>query len=95
MAGAMLAAYPELFAGGAVVAGLPYGVATKVPEALGLMRRPREAPGTLVRRAAPEPERWPALAVWHGTADTVVAPGNARAIARQWLDARGLDVEAA
>ena len=35
MTAVMLATYPELFAGGAIVAGLPYGCATNVQEALG------------------------------------------------------------
>ena len=34
MTAVMLATYPEVFAGGAVIAGLPYGVATNVREAL-------------------------------------------------------------
>ncbi|MDP3254987.1 PHB depolymerase family esterase, partial [Bosea sp. (in: a-proteobacteria)] len=38
MAAAMLATYPELFAGGAIIAGLPYGSASGVPEALERMR---------------------------------------------------------
>lgn len=33
MTAAMLAAYPELFAGGAIIAGLPHGAATTIPEA--------------------------------------------------------------
>ncbi|MCL6569654.1 MAG: PHB depolymerase family esterase, partial [Meiothermus silvanus] len=39
MAAAMLAAYPDLFAGGAVIAGLPYGVARNVQDALRVMSR--------------------------------------------------------
>ena len=38
MTAAMLATYPEVFAGGAVIAGLPYGVARSVPEAFDRMR---------------------------------------------------------
>src|SRR5262245_5165911 len=34
MAGVMLATYPELFAAGAIIAGLPFGTATNVSEAL-------------------------------------------------------------
>ena len=37
MAAAMLAAYPERFAGGAIVAGVPYGCANTVTEALQCM----------------------------------------------------------
>ena len=38
MTAVMLACYPELFAGGAIIAGLPFGVAEGVPEALERMR---------------------------------------------------------
>lgn len=34
----MLATYPELFASGAIVAGLPYGCAASIPEAFDRMR---------------------------------------------------------
>jgi len=41
MTSVMLATYPELFAGGAVIAGLPYGIASNVREALsGMMQSP-------------------------------------------------------
>ena len=38
MTSVMLATYPEIFAGGAIIAGLPYGAASGVPEALQQMR---------------------------------------------------------
>ena len=38
MAAAMLAAYPEVFAGGAIIAGLPFGSAKTIPEAFDRMR---------------------------------------------------------
>lgn len=37
MVSVMLATYPELFAGGAIIAGLPYGSASSVQEAFGNM----------------------------------------------------------
>ena len=37
MTSVMLAAYPDVFAGGAIIAGLPYGIAGNVREALGGM----------------------------------------------------------
>ena len=57
----MLATYPDLFAAGAVIAGLPYGGATNVQEALRGMfqesnRSAREL-GDLVREAAPAAKR--------------------------------------
>ena len=54
MTAAMLATYPELFAGGAIIAGLPYGAAANVLEALEAMRSAplrRRAPGAM--RCAP------------------------------------------
>ncbi|HEX8414713.1 MAG TPA: PHB depolymerase family esterase, partial [Sphingomicrobium sp.] len=38
MAAVMLATYPEVFAGGAIIAGLPFGVANSIPEAFEAMR---------------------------------------------------------
>lgn len=97
MACVMLAAYPELFAAGAVIAGLPYGTATNVNEALESMvhvraRSAREW-GDLVRAASPHRGPWPRISVWHGSADPVVRPENADEIAKQWIDLHGLDHE--
>ena len=91
---AMLATYPDLFAAGAVVAGLPYGGATNLQEALRGMfqdsdRSSREL-GDLVRAAAPATTHWPRLSVWHGSADRTVKPSNAGEIVKQWLDLHGL-----
>lgn len=94
MASTMLATRPELFAGGAIIAGLPYGTASSLKEALESMAHvrplaPREW-GDLVRAASPHRKRWPRISVWHGTADTVVNPGNAVEIVKQWRDLHGL-----
>ena len=95
MASAMLAAYPEMFAGGAIVAGLPYGAARSVAEAFDAMFQPRSrAPrawGDLVRAASPHAGPWPKVSVWHGDADATVVPRNADETVKQWLDVHGLD----
>ena len=87
---AMLADYPELFAGGAVIAGLPFGVARNMRDAILQMRLPSSRSagelGELVRRTSPFRGRWPKLSVWHGTADLTVHPDNANEIVKQWLD---------
>lgn len=94
MASALLAAYPEVFAGGAIVAGLPYGAASTVHEALGVMRQPPDltgrAWGDLVRGASRHTGPWPKVSVWHGDADLTVAEANADAILAQWGDVHGL-----
>jgi poly(hydroxyalkanoate) depolymerase family esterase len=90
MTAAMLANYPELFAAGAIIAGLPFGVARTLRDALYEMhhstaRSPEEL-GDLVRRASKHTGPWPRLSVWHGTADRTVSPANADEIVKQWLD---------
>ena len=94
MTSVMLAVYPEVFAGGAIIAGLPYGIASNVREALGGMMQSTSRPagklGDLVRKASRHKGPWPKVSVWHGSADRTVNPGNADEIVKQWLDVHGL-----
>jgi len=94
MTSVMLAVYPEVFAGGAIIAGLPFGIASNVREALGGMMqstsRPADQLGGLVRKASKHKGPWPKVSVWHGSADRTVNPGNANEIVKQWLDVHGL-----
>lgn len=94
MTAAMLATYPELFAGGAIIAGLPYGVAHNVPQALERMRGQgmpsRRALASKIATASDHKGPWPTLSVWHGTADATVVPANAAIIVDQWKDLTGL-----
>jgi poly(hydroxyalkanoate) depolymerase family esterase len=88
MTSVMLATYPEVFAGGAIIAGLPYGSATTMPQALDRMRGHGGPDGAaltaLVRRASHHQGPWPTIAIWHGTMDATVDPINADAILAQW-----------
>jgi poly(hydroxyalkanoate) depolymerase family esterase len=94
MTSVMLATYPEMFAAGAVIAGLPFGVAGNMHEALrGMMQsapRPAEELGSAVRNASKHKGPWPKVSVWHGSADRMVNPGNANEIVKQWLDVHHL-----
>lgn len=94
MASVMLATYPEIFAGGAIVAGLPYGAARSMAEAFDAMFKPQSrAPrewGDRVRAASPHAGPWPRVSVWHGDADTTVVPRNADETIKQWLDVHGV-----
>jgi poly(hydroxyalkanoate) depolymerase family esterase len=94
MTSVMLATYPEIFAGGAIIAGLPFGVATNVREALSGMfqspSRPASELGDLVRNASNHKGPWPKVSVWHGSADRTVNPANANEIVKQWLDVHQL-----
>lgn len=97
MAGVMLATYPELFAGGAIIAGLPYGVAATIPEAFDRMRA-HGLPGEkrlqdLVRSASRHEGPWPTISIWQGSADRTVAPANAAALGAQWRGVHDLPAE--
>ena len=88
MASVMLATYPEIFAGGAIIAGLPFGSANTIPEAFDRMRGhggPSEQElQQLLRAASPHKGPWPSISIWQGSADRTVAPSNADAILGQW-----------
>jgi feruloyl esterase len=101
MTGAMLATHPRLFRAGAIIAGLPYGAASNMSEAFESMSRGRikdaKTWGDLVRHAAgdaPGSNGWPSVAVWHGTADSVVRPINAGELVKQWTNVHGIGAEA-
>jgi feruloyl esterase len=94
MTATMLATYPDVFAAGAIIAGLPYRCATSVPEAFECMfqgqTRSAQEWGDLVRGASSHRGPWPKVSVWHGSADTTVKPTNAGEIIKQWTDVHGL-----
>jgi poly(hydroxyalkanoate) depolymerase family esterase len=88
MAAVMLATYPEVFASGAIIAGLPYGAATTMPAAFDRMRGSRQPDAAtlenLVREASDHDGPWPTLSVWQGTADHTVDHTNATLLVEQW-----------
>jgi poly(hydroxyalkanoate) depolymerase family esterase len=88
MAAVMLATYPEVFASGAVIAGLPYGTATTMPAAFDRMRGSKQPSAEtlrgFVRDASGHEGPWPTLSVWQGTADHTVDQSNAALLIDQW-----------
>lgn len=98
MAAALLAAYPAVFAAGAVAAGMPVGAATNIPAALFRMRHANNfQSGSYlageVRRSSPQRvrETWPRISIWQGADDTVIDPQNAEVLALQWRAIHGLE----
>lgn len=89
MAATMLATYPDVFAGGAIIAGLPHGVANGMVQAFDRMRAhglPSDAElQKALRDASSHQGPWPTVSVWHGSADMTVGVGNADAVIAQWL----------
>ena len=94
MTAVMLATYPEVFAAGAVIAGLAYGSAQSMPEAFGAMMQPSARSdarwGDSVRGASDHAGAWPSLSIWHGTNDATVQPAAGEALLRQWIDVHEL-----
>ena len=95
MATTMLATHPEVFAGGAIIAGLAHGTARTIPEAFDRMRGQglptEQGLQRLLRDASDHEGPWPRISIWQGLADQTVAPANADAIAAQWRSAHALD----
>ncbi|UVK46698.1 PHB depolymerase family esterase [Mesorhizobium sp. AR07] len=88
MTSVMLATYPEVFAGGASIAGLAYGSAKTIPEAFDRMRG-HAGPSyvdlpALVQSASSHKGPWPSVSVWQGLADHTVVPANADSVVSQW-----------
>jgi poly(hydroxyalkanoate) depolymerase family esterase len=96
MTAVMMAAYPEKFRAGGVVAGLPHGCAQAAGSPyvcmyVGATQTPRQW-GDRVRAARPGyAGPWPTLTVLHGTADYTVKPVNMTDLVEQWTDVHGAD----
>lgn len=95
MTAVLLAAYPDVFAAGAVVAGIPYGCGVDVVSAFSCMSpgadRTPAAWSQAVRDAHPGyAGPWPRVAIWHGDNDATVAPRNADELRDQWTAVHGL-----
>lgn len=97
MASVMLATYPEIFAGGAILAGIAYGCANSASGAFDCMggRSTDDAADLArhVRRASPHKGPWPRVQVWQGSADHTVVPSNAEAIITQYAELHGIDAK--
>ncbi|GAA1896310.1 PHB depolymerase family esterase [Streptomyces sodiiphilus] len=96
MTASLLAVYPDAFAGGAVIAGLPHRCATSMIDAFTCMNpgrtRTAQAWGDLVRAGHPGHQgARPPVSVWHGGADYVVATANMTESVKQWTNAHGTD----
>jgi poly(hydroxyalkanoate) depolymerase family esterase len=103
MTAVMLAVYPEVFAGGAIIAGVPYKCANDGNEALsqcGVSLTGQLAPmkdltpaqwGDLVRHASSHSGPFPRVSIWQGTADSTVNPQDQRELVDQWTNVLGID----
>jgi poly(hydroxyalkanoate) depolymerase family esterase len=98
MAAVMLAVYPEIFAGGAVMAGGPYGCAANAVDAQmscmkGLTDRTPAQWGDRVRSASGHAGPFPVLSVFHGSMDATVDDRNMTELVEQWTNLHNTDSE--
>lgn len=94
MTSVLLATYPDVFAGGAIIAAVPYKCANGLQEGFEVIfqgcERPAQEWGDRIRSASPHAGPWPKVSVWHGDADQTVKPANAEEILKQWADVHQL-----
>jgi poly(hydroxyalkanoate) depolymerase family esterase len=89
MTAVMLAAYPDVFQGGSVVAGIPYNCGTSCQSAA-VSKTPQQW-GDLVRNANPGyTGPWPRVSIWQGQSDSTVVPANGTELMTQWTNVRGV-----
>jgi len=95
MTAVMLAAYPDVFAGGAIIAGLPYRCATTQSAAFSCMNPGSDLTpaqwGDRVRAASSWTGPWPIVSIWHGDADYTVRPMNLTESLEQWTNVHSID----
>ena len=96
----MMAAYPDVFAGGAVNSGGPYECATSLTATTscqgGSVSHTPHDWGTLVRNAFPGyTGPYPRLIAFHGASDTTVAPADLQQSVDQWSNVLGVNEAAA
>lgn len=100
MTAVMMATYPEIFAGAAPIAGIPYGCAHNSDEAsrcgvtfLGKTGTVTDLSptewGNRVRTASPS-STFPRVSIWQGTSDEVVNPQDEQEMIDQWTNVLGL-----
>lgn len=105
MTAVMMATYPETFAGGAPVAGIPYGCANTSTDAtskcgVSLAGTPGVPTTTPVEqlpaaewgkrvRNASSGSTFPRVSIWHGTKDHVVNPQTQLEMIKQWTNVLG------
>jgi poly(hydroxyalkanoate) depolymerase family esterase len=92
----MMATYPDVFAGGAVMSGGPYKCATSMTDTntcqMGNVSHTPQQWGDLVRNAfSGYTGPYPRLISFHGSTDATVAPADQQQQVDQWSNVLGID----
>ncbi|UOX90201.1 PHB depolymerase family esterase [Amycolatopsis sp. FBCC-B4732] len=91
----LLAAYPDVFAGGGVMAGLPAQCATSITQASGCQQNnqnlsPAQWAAKVTAQNPGYGGPWPRVAIWQGTGDYTVYPVNGTELRDQWTAVHGV-----
>lgn len=91
----MMAVWPDVFAGGGILAGIPYECTTQFLEVSSCLTPGKDLTAEQWGAKALDgypgyAGAYPRLSVWHGTADAIVAPSNADQLVEQWTNVHGL-----
>lgn len=87
MSAVMMANYPDVFAGGGLVAGIPFGCARSMFAGFTCMRSVNKTPEqwkTLVQDAYKHRGAYPKVIIFQGTSDPFVSVNNATENLEQW-----------
>jgi poly(hydroxyalkanoate) depolymerase family esterase len=92
----MTATYPDVFAGGAILAGIPFNCTTTYAEVSGCQKpgktKTAAAWAALVKAADPGfAGPWPRMSIWQGSVDTTVGTANRNELVKQWTGVHGVD----
>ncbi|MBX3186112.1 MAG: PHB depolymerase family esterase [Labilithrix sp.] len=90
-----LATWPDVFAGGATIAGVPYNCTTTYAEVSSCQKPGKNKTpaqwGALVKAAHPGfAGPYPRVSIWQGSADTIVGTANRTELVEQWTDVHGV-----
>lgn len=92
MSVSLLAEFPALFNGGAIMAGGPYKVASNVFQGMGVLINPPDKEPEKWKSKLPHPDKKaPKLLVYHGKKDNVVDIQNAYELIEQWCAWMSID----
>lgn len=91
----LAAVYPDVYAGVASFAGVPYGCASTLPESVkcmipGIERSSVEHARRVTTAFPGYSGRRPKMSIWQGGIDNVVWPGNQDELVKQWSTLHGV-----
>lgn len=89
------ATWPDVFAGAAILAGVPFNCTTTYAEVSGCQKPGKDKTaaqwGTLVKNAHKGfAGPYPRVSIWQGSGDTIVGTANRMELVEQWTDVHGV-----